>query len=48
MVLQLWLFLSGYVMLLGAKLNAELMRSAGLNADVTETVAVKSPLLPES
>ena len=47
-VLQLWLFLSGYVMLLGAKLNAELMRSAGLNADVTETVAVKSPLLPES
>jgi len=26
-VLQLWLFLSGYIMLLGAKLNAELMRS---------------------
>lgn len=29
-VLQLWLFLSGYVMLLGAKLNTELMRSAGV------------------
>lgn len=28
-VLQLWLFLSGYVMLLGAKLNTELMRLAG-------------------
>ncbi len=28
-VLQLWLFLSGYIMLLGAKLNAELMRRAG-------------------
>jgi len=36
-VLQLWLFLSGYVLLLGAKLNTELMRSAGFNADVTET-----------
>ncbi len=31
-VLQLWLFLSGYVMLLGAKLSHELMRSAGLDA----------------
>ena len=31
-VLQLWLFLSGYVMLLGAKLNHELMRSAGIDA----------------
>ena len=29
-VLQLWLFLSGFVLLLGAKLNAELMRSAGV------------------
>ncbi len=29
-VLQLWLFLSGYIVLLGAKLNAELIRSAGL------------------
>ena len=29
-VLQLWLFLSGYIMLLGAKLNAELMRRAGV------------------
>ncbi len=29
-VLQLWLFLSGYVTLLGAKLNTELMRSAGM------------------
>ncbi len=28
-VLQMWLFLSGYIMLLGAKLNAELMRRAG-------------------
>lgn len=28
-VLQLWLFLSGYIVLLGAKLNVELMRSAG-------------------
>lgn len=27
-VLQLWLFLSGFVLLLRAKLNAELMRSA--------------------
>lgn len=27
-VLQLWLFLSAYIMLLGAKLNAELMRGA--------------------
>ncbi len=31
-VLQLWLFLSGYVMLLGAKWNHELMRSAGVDA----------------
>ena len=29
-VLQLWLFLSGYIMLLGARVNAELMRSAGI------------------
>jgi len=29
-VLQLWLFLSGYIMLLGARLNVELMRSAGM------------------
>ena len=29
-VLQLWLYLSGYIMLLGAKLNAELIRSAGM------------------
>ncbi len=29
-VLQLWLFLSGYIMLLGARLNAELMQRAGL------------------
>ncbi|MCY7397993.1 MAG: YihY/virulence factor BrkB family protein [Sphingomonas bacterium] len=28
--LQLWLYLSGYIMLLGAKLNAELIRSAGM------------------
>lgn len=29
-VLQIWLFLSGYVVLFGAKLNTELMRSAGV------------------
>lgn len=29
-VLQLWLFLSGFVLLLGAKLNTELMRSANV------------------
>lgn len=29
-VLQLWLFLSGFVLLLGAKLNTELMRSANI------------------
>jgi membrane protein len=29
-VLQLWLFLSGFVLLLGAKLNSELMRSANV------------------
>lgn len=34
-VLQLWLFLSGYVMLLGAKLNIELMRSAGIKSEVS-------------
>ena len=33
-VLQLWLFLSGYVMLLGAKLNTELMRGAGVDSGV--------------
>jgi len=32
-VLQLWLFLSAYVMLLGAKLNTELMRCAGMHAN---------------
>lgn len=32
-VLQLWLFLSGYIMLLGAKLNAELMLRAGLKSE---------------
>lgn len=32
-VLQLWLFVSGFVLLLGAKLNTELMRSAGLEPD---------------
>ena len=32
-VLQMWLFLSGYIMLLGAKLNAELMSSAALELD---------------
>lgn len=34
-VLQLWLFLSGYIMLLGAKLNFELMRSAGIEPSGT-------------
>lgn len=29
-VLQIWLFLSGYALLLGAKLNTELMRTAGV------------------
>lgn len=37
-VLQLWLFLSGYVMLLGAKLNYELMQSAGVDATHEELV----------
>ena len=32
-VLQLWLFLSGYIMLLGAKLNAELMHCAGVKSE---------------
>lgn len=32
-VLQLWLFLSGYVLLLGAKLNIELMLGAGVAPD---------------
>jgi membrane protein len=31
-VLQLWLFLSGFVLLLGAKLNSELMRSANVKS----------------
>lgn len=34
-VLQLWLFVSGFVLLLGAKLNTELMRSAGVEIDTT-------------
>ncbi len=39
-VLQLWLFLSSYVMLLGAKLNHELLRSAGLDAASAQKTSV--------
>ncbi len=35
-VLQLWLFASSFVLLLGAKLNTELMRSAGMEPQAPE------------
>lgn len=42
-VLQLWLFLSGFVLMLGAKLNTELMHTANVGCSVEDLRAAPPP-----